>query len=109
MGLHLEGKDYNPTRNKIHDFESIRAFQIIEIGQWSDDTALALCIADSLIEKNLKLDICDMRHRFTLWWFSGYNNGLKNSTLLKNSVGIGLGTANSILDFIKTGKEKVEP
>lgn len=44
-------------------------------GQFTDDTGLSLCIADSILISNKKFDGKDLRHRFHHWWFSSYNNG----------------------------------
>lgn len=43
----------------------------LKIGQWTDDTSLALCIAASLIEKK-KFDPEDITKRFHRWFRSGY-------------------------------------
>lgn len=34
---------------------------------------MSLCLADSII-KNGKFDGKDVRFRFILWWYAGYNN-----------------------------------
>lgn len=44
-------------------------------GQWTDDTALGLCLLDSLISANgAPLSPADLLLRFCAWWWSGYNN-----------------------------------
>jgi ADP-ribosyl-[dinitrogen reductase] hydrolase len=43
----------------------------LKIGQWTDDTSLALCIAISLIEKRI-FDAEDIIHRFHQWFRVGY-------------------------------------
>ncbi|MBC7540209.1 MAG: ADP-ribosylglycohydrolase family protein [Bacteriovorax sp.] len=43
----------------------------LKIGQWTDDTSLALCIAMSLIEKR-NFDPEDIIHRFHQWFRVGY-------------------------------------
>lgn len=48
----------------------------LKAGQWTDDTSMALCLADSLIFKG-KLDCVDLRARFILWWYAGYNNAFR--------------------------------
>lgn len=45
----------------------------LESGQWTDDTSMALCVADSLIEKG-GLDQTDMMERFIRWWEHGENS-----------------------------------
>lgn len=40
-------------------------------GQWTDDTSLALCLAESLIEKQ-GFDLVDQLERYLRWYDSGY-------------------------------------
>jgi len=40
-------------------------------GEWTDDTAMALCLADSLIEKQA-FDPIDQLERYVRWWRDGY-------------------------------------
>ena len=42
-------------------------------GQWTDDTSMALCLADSLIENN-GFDPVDQAKRYLRWWREGYNS-----------------------------------
>jgi ADP-ribosyl-[dinitrogen reductase] hydrolase len=44
-------------------------------GAWTDDTALALCLADSLIEHQ-QLGADDFMRKACMWWFSGANNSV---------------------------------
>ena len=46
-------------------------------GEWTDDTSMALCLADSLIARS-GLDQRDLMERFVRWWRQGENshNGL---------------------------------
>eukprot|EP00397_Hematodinium_sp_SG-2012_P029442 GEMP01031102.1.p1 GENE.GEMP01031102.1~~GEMP01031102.1.p1 ORF type:complete len:474 (+),score=107.63 GEMP01031102.1:142-1563(+) len=46
----------------------------IQRGQWTDDTSMTLCLADSLLVHEGKYDGSDVRLRFANWWFNGYNN-----------------------------------
>jgi ADP-ribosyl-[dinitrogen reductase] hydrolase len=39
-------------------------------GQWTDDTSMALCLAESLVEK--RYDVIDQMARFVRWWREGY-------------------------------------
>ena len=43
----------------------------LQPGQWTDDTSLALCLADSLIEKK-GFDLQDQAHRYLRWYREGY-------------------------------------
>jgi len=47
---------------------------LLEAGQWTDDTAMALCLADSLLANRGEFHPRDLRLRFALWWGHGYNN-----------------------------------
>ena len=47
----------------------------LEAGQWTDDTSMALCLAESLIEKQ-GFDAIDQMHRYLRW----YRNGHLSST-----------------------------
>jgi ADP-ribosyl-[dinitrogen reductase] hydrolase len=40
-------------------------------GQWTDDTSMALCLAESLLEKN-GFDPRDQMERYCRWWKDGY-------------------------------------
>ena len=40
-------------------------------GQWTDDTSMALCLADSLIERR-GFDPADQMERYARWWRDGY-------------------------------------
>ena len=65
----------------------------LEPGQWTDDTSMGLCIADSLIMNNGKLNEEDLMHRFIAWWRGGYNNAFRynqdNNLPDRSSVGLG--------------------
>ena len=43
----------------------------LQAGQWTDDTAMALCLAQSLIEKQA-FDPIDQLERYVRWWRDGY-------------------------------------
>src|SRR5262245_16117642 len=45
----------------------------LEAGQWTDDTAMALCLADSLIAHR-PVDELDLMRRFCRWWRRGENS-----------------------------------
>jgi len=68
------------------------------VGQWTDDTSMALCLADSLLEKEGEFDGVDIRFRFLLWWHMGYNNGRSPT---QTSFGLGGNIAESFIDFQK--------
>ncbi len=62
----------------------------IELGQWTDDASMGLCMADSLII-NKKYDGSDIRIRFWNWWYRGYNNAFRNDKERNSKTSIGLG------------------
>ncbi|MCG3884551.1 ADP-ribosylglycohydrolase family protein [Photobacterium leiognathi] len=45
----------------------------LEPGQWTDDTSMMLCLADSLIEQGC-VDTHDQIQRYVRWRFDGYNS-----------------------------------
>ena len=45
----------------------------LEPGEWTDDTSMALCLADSLLAKG-RLDQADLIERFVRWWRRGENS-----------------------------------
>lgn len=44
----------------------------MKIGEWTDDTSMALCLAESLVEKGWNTD--DQMKRYIAWWQEGYNS-----------------------------------
>ena len=109
-----------------HEFEDVRyneitltdmgygpggAFSLLP-GQWTDDTSMGLCLADSLIMKKGDYDAHDLMHRFLCWWNCGYNNAFRNE---KNShqrhlhsVGLGGQISGSFWKYIQSPKEETE-
>ena len=61
MGAHFEGKKYDPSATLANGWSDIKTCAI-QLGIWTDDTALSLCIADSLLV-NGAYDPLDIRHR----------------------------------------------
>lgn len=45
----------------------------LEPGQWTDDTSMSLCLADSLLESG-GMDLRDQAERYVRWWREGYNS-----------------------------------
>eukprot|EP00392_Amoebophrya_sp_AT5.2_P017774 g18186.t1 len=66
-------------------------------GQFTDDTSMGLCIADSLLRSaaggagEVEFDGADMRCRFWHWWNSGYNNSFRLDAARTNKRSVGLG------------------
>jgi ADP-ribosyl-[dinitrogen reductase] hydrolase len=65
-------------------------------GEWTDDTSMALCLADSLIAKQT-LDEIDLLNRFVRWWKQGENsvNG--------RCFDIGITTREALARFVEFG------
>jgi ADP-ribosyl-[dinitrogen reductase] hydrolase len=57
-------------------------------GQWTDDTSMGLCVADSLLACGT-YDGSDIRVRFWNWWNRGYNNAFRRDKDRHKSVGLG--------------------
>ena len=68
----------------------------LEVGQWTDDTSLAICLADSLIECG-GFNPHDQMLRYVEWYKKGHNS--VNGTCFD----IGGTTANALDKFIVTG------
>jgi ADP-ribosyl-[dinitrogen reductase] hydrolase len=77
---------------KFHNTNN--AFKL-ELGQWTGDASMALCIADSLIYRK-GFDGSDIRARFWCWWHLGYNNAFRLDRSTKQSVGLRKDTSPSI-------------
>ena len=67
-----------------------------EVGVWTDDCSMALCLADSLLSTKLVFDPLDLRLRFMLWIDYGLNNGGR-----PYSIGLGGNIAQSMYNFLK--------
>ena len=67
----------------------------LEPGEWTDDTSMALCLAESLIEKE-KFDPIDQMQRYLKWFRDGYlsSNG--------KCFDIGMTVGNALRKFKKT-------
>ncbi len=61
-------------------------------GIWTDDTAMALCLADSLIENN-GYDSFDVMNKYLDWHLTGYRS------YFSCGEGIGIQTAGSIISY----------
>lgn len=73
----------------------------LEAGEWTDDTSMALCLAESLLDRGA-LDLEDQLRRYVLWHETGYlaSNG--------RCFDIGVTTRNQLSRFRRTG-EAVDP
>ena len=73
----------------------------LKAGQWTDDSSMALCLADSLIKHSNMIGV-DFRSRLLTWWYGGYNNAfrLDNNRSDTGSVGLGGNISQSFMEFI---------
>ncbi|NCC71027.1 ADP-ribosylglycohydrolase family protein, partial [bacterium] len=94
MGAILEFKEKKFVKNKVVNMPEIVSSDSI-IGKWTDDTSMALCLAQSLIDSkgfNLK-DQCD---KYINW----LNNGYMSS--MKNPYGVGQTILKALFMYIET-------
>ena len=78
-------------------------------GQWTDDSSMGLCIADSLIENKGNFDPRNIMMRFLLWWFHGYNNAFRfdKDRPNRHSVGLGGNISGSLYKYMNDhGKDE---
>ena len=66
----------------------------VKLGQWTDDTSMGLCLADSLLAHGTYVG-SDTRVRYHNWWFRGYNNAFGNDDR-RGSIGLGGNVAKSL-------------
>ena len=69
----------------------------LQPGQWTDDTSMALCLAESLLEKN-GFDARDQMQRYVRWWKEGYLSSTGKC------FDIGNATKAALQDFLITGE-----
>ena len=94
-----KSKDIVELGDKISHFHAQTKNFKLPKGAWTDDTSMALCIADSLLEKG-GYDSYDMMDKFTKWFLYGYRSSVDHS------VGIGQQTSLSLLMY---GRHKTIP
>jgi ADP-ribosylglycohydrolase/protein tyrosine phosphatase (PTP) superfamily phosphohydrolase (DUF442 family) len=68
----------------------------LQPGQWTDDTSMALCLAESLVEKR-GFDPVDQLERYCRWWREGYLSSTGQC------FDIGATTAGALSRFQQTG------
>ena len=69
----------------------------LQAGQWTDDTSLALCLAESLVEKGC-FDPVDQLQRYVRWWRHGH------LSVTGSCFDIGNTTRQALALFEKTGQ-----
>ena len=95
LGAPLEYTRRN-SRPKVVDLIGGGPFNL-KPGEWTDDTSMALCLADSLIELN-EFSGKDVIDRFVRWWQHGENsvNG--------RCFDIGIQTREALDRYVRTGQ-----
>jgi len=68
----------------------------LPVGAWTDDTSMALCLAESLVEKD-GFDPADQMERYVRWWRDGYFSAIGRC------FDIGVATSSSLRLFEETG------
>jgi len=91
-----KGSRFNPKTLQVEG--SFNKFKL-KPGQWTDDTSMGLCLADSLLVCR-GYDGADIRVRFWNWWHRGYNNAFRRDPERRNSVGLGGNVAVSLKDVM---------
>jgi len=61
-----------PSEEQLQDYIIGGGPFNLEPGDWTDDTSMALCLAESLVEKGW--DPADQMMRYIKWWQEGYNS-----------------------------------
>jgi ADP-ribosyl-[dinitrogen reductase] hydrolase len=69
----------------------------LRCGQWTDDTSMALCLAESLLERGA-FDARDQMTRYLKWWQNGYLSSTGSC------FDIGKTTRNALSCFASTGE-----
>jgi len=82
MGVHLEfhmpwDKDFTPVNAMIGGGHYIMGHEVIELkpGEWTDDTSLALCLAESLVLCK-GFDMKDQLSRYSDYWHNGHMSSI---------------------------------
>ena len=66
-------------------------------GEWTDDTSMALCLAESIIERK-GFDAADQMERYTRWYQEGYLSSTGEC------FDIGIATREALSQYLKTGE-----
>jgi len=83
---------------------------LLKMGQWTDDTSMALCLADSLLTHN-GFHPQDLRLRFLAWLKAGYNNAFRLDSSRSQtwgsraSIGLGGTIGESLKEFTRVAAD----
>lgn len=95
VGTTVEFKIRKPNRLLLNDMVGQGKFRL-KRGQWTDDTSMAICLAESLIHKQ-GFDPVDQLERYCQWAYTGHNSSKPFA------FGLGKQTLSSLFEFRKTG------
>jgi ADP-ribosylglycohydrolase len=70
----------------------------LRAGEWTDDTSMALCLAESLLEHGF--DPSDQLTRYVRWWLEGHNSSTGACFDIGNTV------HPALEDFVATGRTR---
>jgi len=102
--VHPDYVEKRPIRNALgYNYFGLKP------GQWTDDTSMALCLADSLLV-NRGFNALDLRLRFLNWWQFGYNSAFRMDMERRKafpcgSVGLGGNIGESLSEFLDAQDE----
>lgn len=107
LGTHAEfiPIEYNRSSNIIENFniKDIKKDIIkCNLGEFSDDTSMALCLSDSLLFNNFEFEGADLQIKFINWWYASYNNCLNPR---RKSFGLGGNIKSSMISFIEAANK----
>jgi len=69
----------------------------LPVGYWTDDTSMALCLSQSLID-NKGFDVCDQMEKYCAWWQKGYYSSTGRC------FDIGYTTRGALVTYQETGQ-----
>ena len=75
----------------------------LDPGQWTDDTSMALCLAESLVERR-GFDAADQMRRYVRWWREGYPSSRPGDCF-----DIGRTVKTALASFERTGNPYAGP
>jgi len=85
----------------LTEFKSGGTWGLKEPGTWTDDTSMALCLADSLIESN-GFSAKDQLEKYTRWFRDGFLSATGKC------FDIGIGTRRALARFERTGETECD-
>jgi ADP-ribosyl-[dinitrogen reductase] hydrolase len=101
LGTTFEGGDRRPSHMPLRMVGG--GPHHLEPGQWTDDTAMALCLADSMIATRGQVKHRDLMRRFAKWMEEGHNS------CTGTAFDVGWTTRGSISEYVETGNPITGP